>query len=394
MHETGAFYAVFFSGSAGAPASAAVDTGGARCYNDLRIVCKSLLTDGPGKVSCLRRLRRRTNGFGRKTDLKSLRVSAACLAAVFIMAGFGCAGRGSAGSGPEGGPKIVCTVFAAYDWANQIAEGSPSRPQVKMLFNGGADLHSFQPSVADIVSISECDLFIYVGGDSDAWVDDALADAANPDMRVVNLMDVLKSSGGADLSDDCEGHGVKGTSGHEYDEHVWLSLRNARVFCSEIADALCGVDPAGARVYRANAEKYDAELAALDLKYTETVRSCAKDTVVFADRFPFRYLMRDYGLKYYAAFTGCSAESEVSFGTIAFLARKVDECGLACVMTIEGSDGSIASTVLENTAGGGAGVSVVTMDSMQSAAAGDAARGAGYLHIMEENLKKLEFALN
>ena len=178
----------------------------------------------------------------------------------------------------------------------------------------------------------------------------------------------------------------------EYDEHVWLSLRNARKLTAAIAEALAGIDAANADAIRENAAAYDAQLQELDAKYTETVENAALKTVLFGDRFPFRYLTDDYGLTYYAAFTGCSAESEASFETIAFLAGKADELNLPAVLTIEGGNHKIADTVISASAK--ADRKVLTMNSMQSVTSDDVKNGMTYLSIMEENLTVLKEALN
>lgn len=288
--------------------------------------------------------------------------------------------------------SVVTTIFPIYDWARQVV-GDREGVDVALLLDSGVDLHSFQPTARDIVSISACDLFVYVGGESDEWVEDALAGAANPDRVVVNLMDALggdireeETVEGMEPEEEEEGEGEAG-----YDEHVWLSLRNAQKLVRAIADALGKADPAGAEAYAANAAAYIESLAALDAEYTAAREAADFDTLLFGDRFPFRYLTEDYGLNYYAAFSGCSAESEASFETIAFLAGKVDELGLTTVLTLEGGDHRIAGTVVENTRTKNA--KVLAMDSMQSTTGADAANGVTYLGAMEKNLEVLKQAL-
>ena len=178
----------------------------------------------------------------------------------------------------------------------------------------------------------------------------------------------------------------------EYDEHVWLSLRNAEKLTGALADALAKADPANAEVYAANAQAYAAKLQELDGRYAETVANAAFKTLLFGDRFPFRYLTDDYSLTYFAAFTGCSAESEASFGTIAFLAGKVDELKLPAVMTIEGGNHKIAETVVATASDPAR--KILTMNSMQSVTAADVEQGVTYLSMMEENLNVLKEALN
>lgn len=297
--------------------------------------------------------------------------------------------------------RIVTAIFPVYDWVCQILGQQAENAEITLLMDSGVDLHNFQPTVDDMVRISTCDLFVYVGGESDAWVTDALGAAANRDMAIINLMEVL---GGAvkeeeiiegmehDHEHEEESHEEESEHHHEMDEHIWLSLNNARVICTQIAQQLGILDSANADVYIENADQYCAALKELDTRYRGTVDAAARDTLLFADRFPFRYLVDDYGISYYAAFSGCSAETEASFETIAFLAGKVDELGLTSIMTIEGTDHSIAETVIRNTAAGNQ--SILALNSMQSVTAREIQAGTSYLSIMESNLEVLEKALN
>ena len=238
-------------------------------------------------------------------------------------------------------------------------------------------------------------MFIHVGGESDGWVEDALKEAANKDMQVINLLDVL----GEQVKEEEVVEGMEAEEEEsededepEYDEHVWLSLKNAETICNAITDALEEIDPANKDAYAANAASYLEKLAALDGEYQTVVDNAARKTVLFGDRFPFRYLVDDYGLSYYAAFVGCSAETEASFETISFLAGKVDELGLPCVLTIEGAQHKIAETIVQNSAAKNQ--SILTLDSMQSTTSADAANGTTYLSVMESNLDVLKQALN
>ena len=290
--------------------------------------------------------------------------------------------------------SVVTTIFPEYDWVRQILGDKADGVDLTMLLDNGVDLHSYQPTADDMVKISTCDLFIYVGGESDEWVEDALAEAVNQDMVVIDLLDVL----GDAVKEEEVVEGMQGEDDEggeeetEYDEHVWLSLRNAAVLCEEIAAKLGRLDAANADAYAANAATYIEKLNALDRQYAAVVDAAPRKTLLFGDRFPFRYLTDDYGLDYYAAFVGCSAETEASFETVVFLANKVDELGLNTVLTIESSDGKLARTIIENTAAASA--RILQMDSMQSATARDVTSGATYLGAMENNLKVLKEALN
>lgn len=291
--------------------------------------------------------------------------------------------------------KIVTTIFPEYDWVRQILGEEAEHAQLTLLLDNGVDLHSFQPTAEDILNISTCDLFIYVGGESDEWVEDALSEAVNEDMVVLNLLEVLgdrvKEEEVVEGMEAEEEEEPDNGDEEEYDEHIWLSLQNAGVLCDAIADALKSIDPDHADSYGANEEEYRKQLSNLDEKYQEAVEHAAVKTLLFGDRFPFRYLTDDYGLSYYAAFVGCSAETEASFETIAFLVNKVDELGLSCVLTIEGTDHRIAETIVQNTQSKDQ--SILALDSMQSTTSEDAAAGETYLSLMEQNLEILRDAL-
>ena len=465
--------------------------------------------------------------------------------------------------------KVVTTIFPEYDWVKQIAGDKASNMDITMLLDNGVGLHSYQPTADDILKISDCDLFVYVGGESDEWVEDALKQSTNKDMQVINLLDVLKDTvkteeampgmqaeeghnhgyshfADSDVKDrtlsdwtgewqsvypyledgtldtvmerkaengdktakeykdyyetgyktDVEKISIDGENGtiefakngttskavyeykgyqiydyesgsrgvryffestddsseapkyvqfsdhgiepgkaehfhiyagndgfdalseemenwptyypidmtgseiaedmleheeKEYDEHVWLSLKNAETLCNAIAEALEKIDSDDKEIYEKNAAEYIENLKALDTQYQKAVNEAPQKTLLFGDRFPFRYLVDDYGLGYYAAFAGCSAESEASFETISFLAKKIDELNLKNIMTIEKSDQKIAKTIIENTKDKNQ--NILVLDSMQSTTSGDIKNGATYLSVMEKNLKVLKEAL-
>ena len=481
---------------------------------------------------------------------------------------------------PEKSLKIVTTIFPEYDWVREVLGDQAENDELTMLLDNGVDLHSYQPTADDIVKISDCDLFIYVGGESDGWVDDALKNATNKNMKVIDLLDVLgdsvkaeevvegmqetehdhdhskevstfeddevqdrslsdwagdwqsaypfaldgtlddafaamaeegemtaeeyktyyqngyktdisniniegdhieftyedgkkvasdykyvgyyiqnwstgtkaamyrfeaedKDSGapvyiefndhmiepaaaehfhirmsnesfdaivdpenswptffpadmtGEEICEHMEGHDHDEDEEHEHeeekDEHVWLSLKNAEVLVNAISASLQELDPDNKATYAANSSAYIENLSALDGEYQAAVDAATYQTVLFGDRFPFRYLVDDYGLSYYAAFVGCSAETEASFETISFLAKKVDELKLPCVLTIEGAQHKIAETIVQNTTSKNQ--KVLTMDSMQSTTSKDVKNGTTYLSVMEQNLSVLKEAL-
>lgn len=297
--------------------------------------------------------------------------------------------------------KIVTTIFPEYDWVKEILGENAENAEITMLLDDGVDLHSYQPTMEDILKISTCDLFVYVGGESDQWVDDALAKATNPNMKVINLLDQLGDS--IKEEEVIEGMEEEPETGEEeeqetgeeeepeYDEHVWLSLKNAEILCGSIAEALEKIDPDHAKLYQSNADKYIKKLDELDREYQAAVDSAAQKTVLFGDRFPFRYMVDDYGLSYYAAFVGCSAETEASFETIAFLSQKMDELQLKNIFTNEKSDQKIAKAILGNTKDQNQ--QILMLDSMQSTTAEDVSNGTTYLSVMENNLNVLKEAL-
>ena len=486
----------------------------------------------------------------------------------------GCGKKNAAETGESDSNKlsVVTTIFPEYDWVKEILGDKAGSTDLTMLLDNGVDLHSYQPTADDIVKISDCDLFIYVGGESDGWVEDALKESTNKDMKVIDLLEVLgdsvkteetvegmqetehahdhskevstfedhevqdrslsdwegswqsaypfaldgtlddafaamaeegemtadeyktyyqngyktditnidiegdhiaftyedgkkvgsdykyigyyiqnwstgtkaamyrfeavdRTSGapiyiefndhmiesaapehfhirmsnesfdaivdpekswptffpadmtGEDLCEHMEGHDHE----EEADEHIWLSLKNAKTLVGAISDALQELDPDNKDTYAANAAAYIEKLSTLDGAYQSAVDGAAHKTVLFGDRFPFRYLVDDYGLGYYAAFVGCSAETEASFETISFLAKKVDELKLPCVLTIEGAQHKIAETIVQNTTSKNQ--KVLTMDSMQSTTSKDVKNGTTYLSVMEKNLSVLKEAL-
>ena len=494
--------------------------------------------------------------------------------AVGLLAGCGKKNAAEKGESDSNKLSVVTTIFPEYDWVKEILGDKTGSTDLTMLLDNGVDLHSYQPTADDIVKISDCDLFIYVGGESDKWVDDALKEATNKDMKVIDLLEVLgdsvkteetvegmqetehahdhskevstfedhevqdrslsdwagswqsaypfaldgtlddafaamaeegemtadeyktyyqngyktditniniegdhiaftyedgkkvgsdykyigyyiqnwstgtkaamyrfeavdRTSGapiyiefndhmiesaapehfhirmsnesfdaivdpenswptffpadmtGEELCEHMEGHGH--AHEEEADEHVWLSLKNAKTLVDAISNALQELGPDNKDAYAANAAAYIEKLSALDGAYQSAVDGAARKTVLFGDRFPFRYLVDDYGLSYYAAFAGCSAESEASFETVSFLAKKVDELKLPCVLTIEGKNHKIAETIVENTAEKNQ--KILTMDSMQSTTSEDVANGTTYLSVMEQNLSVLKEAL-
>lgn len=306
-------------------------------------------------------------------------------------------GCGGSGAIPvdDGRINIVCTTFPQYDWVRTLISGREALFSLTLLTEQGGDLHNYQPSARDIARISGCDLLIYVGGESDAWVEGVLREAVNPDMRVLNMMELVEEELKEETHDHATGHRHMAAHEHEepeYDEHVWLSLHNASHLVDAFGEALAVLDAEGADLYRRNARAYTDQLAALDAQYREVVCAAAGDTLVFADRYPFRYMMEDYGLTCYAAFAGCSAETGVSFETVVRLSERLDTLGLGTVLVTESADERIAHVIIENTAAGNQ--EILVMNSMQSVSKKDRERGITYLTVMQENLEVLRTALS
>ncbi|MCL2048094.1 MAG: metal ABC transporter substrate-binding protein [Defluviitaleaceae bacterium] len=381
--------------------------------------------------------------------------------------------------------NIVCTTFPQYDWVRQILGEDLANHELTLLLDNRVDLHSYQPSVSDIVKISTADLFIYVGGESDEWTEDVLKNVQNPNMVALSLVEILgegvkieesvkfaeehdhgheedghedednhdhdedghededdhghdedghedededdhdhDEDGHEDEDDhghdeeehedededdhghDEDGHEDEDNHGHDEDghdddhdthshahddEHVWLSLKNAQLFSYAITNALSALNADNSALYETNLTAYLGQLAALDMAYRTALDGVPIRTLLFAGRFPFRYLVDDYGLSYYAAFSGCSAETEASFATIASLAAKVNELGLHTVMLTESCDKAIANTVINSTTAKNQ--QILVLDAMQSVTTADVNNGATYLSIMENNLRVLAEAL-
>lgn len=316
--------------------------------------------------------------------------------ASFVFAGCGKSDNVSEKSSDEKKISIVCTIFPEYDWVKQILGKETENAEITYLLDKGVDLHSYQPTADDMVKISECDLFIYVGGESDEWVSDALASAKNKDMQVIDLMEVMGSSAKEEelkegMMPEDEESEEESEEEPEYDEHFWTSLKNAKLFCTKISDALCVIDEEHSDEYKTNLSEYTAKLDDLDKEYQTMIDDAPVKTLIFGDRFPFRYFVEDYGLDYYAAFVGCSAETEASFETISFLAKKVDELNIKTIFVIENSDHSIAESIIQNTETKDQ--QIVELNSMQSVTGDMIDGGTTYLGLMKQNYNTLKAAL-
>lgn len=330
------------------------------------------------------------------------------ICAMLLLAAFtaGCA-QGRAETAGEGEKlQILCTTFPLYDWTRQVTDGCEDSIAVSLLMDQGTDLHNYQPTTEDIVRMTEADIVVYVGGESDQWMQDVLASVPAEQrerQKYLNMMEILGSALREEehtegMQETAEGqvHEADGdeenhTDKTEYDEHIWLSVKNAEVCVQAVADTVSESEQGVSQQVAENTQEYLSKLESLDNEYETAVSEAHFHRVLFADRFPFLYLMKDYGLEYDAAFPGCSTETEASFETVIFLAGRLDEYHLPAVLVMEDGDHKIAETVIANTADKDQ--RILTLNSMQSVTAGDIEQGATYLAIMQENLTVLQEAL-
>lgn len=320
--------------------------------------------------------------------------------------------------------SVVATIYPQYDWLKNVIGERADAVDLKLLIKNGTDLHSYKPSAQDIATIAKADLVVYVGGESDEWIEKALEATPKEGRIALNLMKALGDRvkeeevvEGMQVEEHHHEHGeeaeehehehhehdkvtepAEATSEHhhheevENDEHIWLSLKNAWILVNALAQSLSKVDSANSSIYTANAVLYNAKLWEMDKEFATAVSDASQKTVLFGDRFPFRYLVDDYGIKYYAAFVGCSAESEASFETVTFLAGKMDSLQLPAIFTIDGSNGKIARAILEASKNS-KNAQVLTLNSMQSVTDEQIKAGVDYLSIMRDNLEVLKKAL-
>lgn len=285
--------------------------------------------------------------------------------------------------------NVVTSIFSSYDWVREIAKDTSVN--IVNLTDNGVNLHNYDPTPEDISKVLKSDLFIYVGSHSDRWASKIVKD--NPELNSIKLTGILKDNllseeikEGMEDPDACP-CGDDHHKGHK-DEHVWLSLKNAKIAAKEISAKLKEINPDDAKTYDKNLNDYINKLDELDKKYAEKISASKNKTLVFGDRFPFRYLFNDYGLDYYAAFFGCSAESEASFETVLFLVKKIDELGLDYVYSLSDSDHKIAQTITDNIKKD---VKILNLNSLETVRSTD---NTSYLEVMEQNLEAILKGIN
>ena len=299
--------------------------------------------------------------------------------------------------------KIVTSIFPSYDWIKEISKGTDIN--VSYLTDSGVSLHNYEPSPEDIKKIISSDFFVYLGSHSDKWAEKIVEE--NPNLKAIKLIDIVEENlleeeikegmEDHDHDDDDHDHDDHDHDEHDHshhhhheDEHIWLSIKNAKIICRVLAEKLSNIDNKNKDLYEKNLSNYLIKLDELDNEYKNELAKAKNKTLVFADRFPFRYLTEDYNLDYYAAFTGCSADAEASFDTLVFLVEKIKELDLKYVFNLTDSDGKIAKTVIENSKKD---LKILKVNSMESINKAESEK-TSYIDIMKENLNSIKEGLN
>jgi zinc transport system substrate-binding protein len=285
---------------------------------------------------------------------------------------------------------VVTTLFAPFDFVREITRGTDT--QVNMLLPPGAEVHSFEPTAQDMIRIQNCSLFIYAGGGGDAWADKLVASLDNKikSMRMIDCVNLLEEEHKEGMEPDKDDSGkANAVNEKEWDEHVWVSPKNAILIVNKITETLSAIDPKNSAVYQKNAESYTAQLSELDNEFRTVISKAKRTTVIFADRFPARYFTEEFGLSYFAAFPGCSTDTEPSAATVSFIINKVKQEKIPAVFYIELSNQKMADTVCEAT-----GAKKLLFHCCHNLSKDDFNAGATYLSVMKHNVETLKEALN
>ncbi len=323
--------------------------------------------------------------------MKLKKIASVALILVLALSVLSSCAPAAAGS-EKSGLSIVSTVFPSYDFARQITAGTDA--EVTLLLQPGEEVHSFDPTSQDIIRIQNADLFLYVGGENDTWVESVLAglDKRVNTFRMMDYVTLYEEELVEGMQPEEEEEDAAATEGeeeHEWDEHVWTAPVNAIAIVKSMTAELIKIDPANAKAYQANADAYVAKLETLDASFWDVVNAASRKTVVFADRFPVRYFVEEFGLSYYAAFPGCSTETEPSAATVASLIDHVKAENIPVVFYIELSNQQMANTVAEAT-----GAKTMLFHTCHNVSKAEFDGGATYLSLMENNLIALKAALN
>lgn len=279
--------------------------------------------------------------------------------------------------------SIVCTVAPVYDWLCEIVGEKTDLFEITCL-SGSSDLHSFQPTAKDMSTILSCDLFVTIGGESEKWTEEI--DLSERTKRL-ELIELIPDSELICVSDVHHNHNC---DGHTVDEHIWLSLKMAQRVVSGISDALCGIDTANGVIYQKNEAEYIEKLRNLDKQFADEVNKHSEKVLIFADRFPFGYMMQDYDISHYAAFSGCSTDSDASFETVAKLCDAIKNQNKHTVIELENSSQSITSAL--DSALGNMDITAVVMDSCQTVSKNELEE-FDYIDVMKKNLEAMSKAL-
>lgn len=290
--------------------------------------------------------------------------------------------------------KVVSTIFASYDFARQIAG---DYAEFYMLLKPGMEAHSYEPTPKDIIAIQECDVFVYVGGENDVWVDNILASMDTSEISVIKMIDLVDKYEEEHIegmkehvhTEEChDGHEHHDEHHEEWDEHVWTSPINAITICEKMTEVFCEKDDKNSDVYKINAENYIEELKELDACFDNIVENGKRNVLVFGDRFPLRYFVEEYNLEYFAAFPGCSSDTEASVATVIFLIDKIRTEEIPVVLKIELSSDSMARTIAEDTD-----TKVMEFNTCHNLTKDEFEAGETYISLMYRNAKVLKEAL-
>lgn len=323
---------------------------------------------------------------------KIVTILAAALAMAVVLSGCALPGGEADKKATNEKLSIVCTNFPSYDFARQIAG---DKADVTMLLKPGAESHTYEPSPEDIKKIQDCDMFVYVGGDSDEWVEDVLDSVDKSKVTVFRLMDQVKTVEevtveGMEPEDEEEpAESGEDEDEPEMDEHVWTSPKNAATIVKNMAKTMEKLDGKNKQTYEKNADAYVEKINKLDGEFREVVKNGKRKEIIVADRFPFRYFCEEYGLKYYAAFPGCSTDTQPSAKTVAFLTDKVKEDRIPVVFHIELSNEEMSKSIAEAT-----GAKSRLLNAVHNVSDEDFRNGATYVSLMEHNVEVLKEALN
>lgn len=300
-----------------------------------------------------------------------------------IMLGISACGSADVKS-DNGKINIVATIFPEYDFARAVAGDNAN---IKMLVSPATEIHSFEPSPQDIAAVQNADLFIYIGGEGDAWVEKILSAVDTSKMTVLKMMDTV-SVVEEEIVDGMEAEEESDSDEIEYDEHIWTSPKNAMSMVNAICGAISEIDKENADIYEKNAAAYNAEIQAVDDEIKQVVDAASKKMLVFGDRFPFRYFADEFGLSYYAAFPGCSGETDASAATVAKLVKRIEENSLPAVFYVELGNHAMADSIANQT-----GTKALMLHSCHNVSKEDFDNGVTYVDLMKNNVETLKEGL-